>query len=140
MARTMLKSKAMLKEFWAETVAYAVYLSNRSPTRSLKKITPQKAWSGWKPSLKHLRILGSICYVYVPEQQRTKLDDEKEEEYEEQEVKGDNSTPSTPSPSDQPQMYHSISDIYDATKNINGDNLFYLFMNDELPSFEDAIK
>ncbi|KAL0429361.1 UNVERIFIED_CONTAM: Retrovirus-related Pol polyprotein from transposon TNT 1-94 [Sesamum radiatum] len=43
--------------------------------RSLEKITPQEAWSGWKPSVKHLRVFGSICYVHVPEQQRTKLDD-----------------------------------------------------------------
>ncbi|KAL0409127.1 UNVERIFIED_CONTAM: Retrovirus-related Pol polyprotein from transposon TNT 1-94 [Sesamum radiatum] len=75
MARTMLKSKEMPKEFWAEAVACAVYLLNRSPTRSLEKITPQEAWSGWKPSVKHLRVFGSICYVHVPEQQRTKLDD-----------------------------------------------------------------
>ncbi|KAL0394744.1 UNVERIFIED_CONTAM: hypothetical protein Slati_4440600 [Sesamum latifolium] len=67
MARTKLKSKAMLKEFWAEAVAYVVYLSNRSPTRSLEKITPQEAWSRQKPSVKHLRVFGSICYVHVPE-------------------------------------------------------------------------
>ncbi|KAL0334640.1 UNVERIFIED_CONTAM: Copia protein [Sesamum radiatum] len=60
MARTMLKSKEMPKEFWAEAVACAVYLLNRSPTRSLEKITPQEAWSGWKPSVKHLRVFGSI--------------------------------------------------------------------------------
>ncbi|KAL0457721.1 UNVERIFIED_CONTAM: Retrovirus-related Pol polyprotein from transposon TNT 1-94 [Sesamum latifolium] len=75
MARTMLKSKSMPKEFWAEAVACAVYLSNRSPTKSLEKITPQEAWSGWKPSVKHLKVFGSICYVHVQEQQRTKLDD-----------------------------------------------------------------
>ncbi|KAL0356305.1 UNVERIFIED_CONTAM: Retrovirus-related Pol polyprotein from transposon TNT 1-94 [Sesamum radiatum] len=75
MARTMLKKQGMPKEFWAEAVACAVYLLNRSPTRSLEKITPQEAWSGWKPSVKHLRVFGSICYVHVPEQQRTKLDD-----------------------------------------------------------------
>lgn len=75
MARTMLKSQCMPKEFWAEAVACAVYLSNRSPTRSLEKITPQEAWSGWKPSVKHLKVFGSIGYVHVPEQERTKLDD-----------------------------------------------------------------
>lgn len=75
MARTMLPSQCMPKEFWAEAVACAVYLSNRSPTRSLEKITPQEAWSGWKPSVKHLKVFGSIGYVHVPEQERTKLDD-----------------------------------------------------------------
>jgi hypothetical protein len=41
----------------------------------LEKITPQEAWSGWKPSVKHLKVFGSIGYVHVPEQERTKLDD-----------------------------------------------------------------
>lgn len=44
-ARSMLKSKKLPKEFWAEAVACAVYLSNRSPTRSVWGKTPQEAWS-----------------------------------------------------------------------------------------------
>ncbi|KAE8696015.1 hypothetical protein F3Y22_tig00110678pilonHSYRG00437 [Hibiscus syriacus] len=36
MARSMLKSKKLPKEFWAEAVACAVYLTNQSPTRSLE--------------------------------------------------------------------------------------------------------
>ncbi|KAK3037884.1 hypothetical protein RJ639_032114 [Escallonia herrerae] len=75
MARTMLKSKSMPKELWAEAVACAVYLSNRSPTKSLKDVTPQEAWSGLKPNVSHLRVFGSIAYVQVPEQERSKLDD-----------------------------------------------------------------
>ncbi|KAK9100717.1 hypothetical protein Scep_024147 [Stephania cephalantha] len=43
MARSMLKSKKLPKEFWAEAVACAVYLSNRSPTRSVWGKTPQEA-------------------------------------------------------------------------------------------------
>ncbi|KZV28520.1 hypothetical protein F511_15600 [Dorcoceras hygrometricum] len=75
MARTMLKSKNMSKEFWAEVVACAVYLSNRSPTKSLKNVTPQETWSGQTPGVHHLRIFGSIAYAQVPEQERSKLDD-----------------------------------------------------------------
>ncbi|KAM1588480.1 hypothetical protein ACFX10_027488 [Malus domestica] len=37
MARSMLKSKRLPKEMWAEAVACAVYLSNRSPTRNKKR-------------------------------------------------------------------------------------------------------
>ncbi|KAM1810903.1 hypothetical protein ACFX12_027595 [Malus domestica] len=37
MARSMLKSKRLPKELWAEAVACAVYLSNRSPTRNEKR-------------------------------------------------------------------------------------------------------
>ena len=43
MARSMLKSKRLPKEFWAKAVACAVYLSNRSPTKSVWGMTPQEA-------------------------------------------------------------------------------------------------
>ena len=78
MVRSMLKSKHMPKEFWAEAVACALYLSNWSPTRSLQKATPQEKWSGWKPTLSHIRVFGSIAYVHVPDETRVKLDDKSE--------------------------------------------------------------
>ena len=78
MARSMLKSKNMPEEFWAEAVACTVYVSNRSPTKSLKDVTPQEAWSRQKPSVSHLRVFGSIAYVHVPKQERSKLDDRSE--------------------------------------------------------------
>lgn len=71
----MLKAKNMPKEFWAEAVCCAVYLSNRSPTVSVRDQTPQEAWNGKKPSVKHLRVFGSIAYAQVPQQERSKLDD-----------------------------------------------------------------
>ncbi|KAK2979863.1 hypothetical protein RJ640_002776 [Escallonia rubra] len=78
MTRSMLKSKNLPKEFWAEAVDCAVYLSNRSSTRSVWNQTPQEAWSGYKPSVSHLKVFGSIAYVHVPDQQRKKLDDKSE--------------------------------------------------------------
>ena len=78
MARSMLKSKNMPEDFWAEAVACAVYVSNRSPTKSLKDVTPQEAWSRQKPSVSHLRVFGSIAYAHVPKQERSKLDDRSE--------------------------------------------------------------
>ncbi|KAH9648378.1 hypothetical protein KPL70_025559 [Citrus sinensis] len=78
MARSMLKSKRLLKEFWAEAVACAVYFSNRSPTRSVWGKTPQETWSGRKPGITHLRVFGSIAHVHVPDESRAKLDDKSE--------------------------------------------------------------
>jgi len=75
MARNMLKTKKMPKEFWAEAVDCAIYLSNRCPTKSLNGMTPQEAWSRRKPSVSHLKVFGSIGYVHVDDQVRTKLDD-----------------------------------------------------------------
>ena len=77
-ARSMLKSKRMPKEFWAEAVDCAIYLSNRSPTRSVWGKTPQEAWSGRKPGISHLKVFGSIAYAQVPKQKRSKLDDRSE--------------------------------------------------------------
>ncbi|KAK2985140.1 hypothetical protein RJ640_000907 [Escallonia rubra] len=75
MTRSMLKSKKLPNEFWAEAVNCAFYLSNRCLTMSVWNPTPQEAWSGYKPSVSHLKVFGSIAYVYVPDQQRKKLDD-----------------------------------------------------------------
>ena len=77
-ARSMLKSKKLPKEFWAEAVACAVYLANRSPTRSVWGKTPQEAWSGRKPGIAHLRVFGSVAHVHVPDEKRSKLDDKSE--------------------------------------------------------------
>lgn len=78
MTRCILKSKRLPKELWAEAVNCAVYLSNRSPSRSVWNKTPQEAWSGRKPSISHLRVFGSIAYAHVPDQKRSKLDDKSE--------------------------------------------------------------
>ncbi|KAK2973985.1 hypothetical protein RJ640_020431 [Escallonia rubra] len=78
MTQSMLKRKTLPKEFWAKAVDCAVYLSNGCPMRNVWNQTPQEAWSGFKPSLYHLKVFGSIAYVHVHDQQRKKLDDKSE--------------------------------------------------------------
>nr|GEV49966.1 retrovirus-related Pol polyprotein from transposon TNT 1-94 [Tanacetum cinerariifolium] len=75
MVRSMLKTKKMPKEFWAEADDCAVYLLNRCPLKSLDNKTPQEAWNGLKPTVSHLRVFGNIAYVHVLSQRRLKLDD-----------------------------------------------------------------
>ena len=75
MVRSMLKSKDMPKEFWAEAVQCAVYVQNRCPHAKLANQTPQEAWSGHKPTVSHFKVFGSVAYAHVPDQRRTKLDD-----------------------------------------------------------------
>lgn len=65
----------MPNSFWAEAVSCSVYLINRSPTTSIQNITPAEAWSGYKASVKHLKVFGSVAYAHVPAQMRRKLDD-----------------------------------------------------------------
>jgi len=76
MVRTMLKSKNVPKELWAEVVQCAIYVQNRCPHAKLNKKTPQEVWSGRKSSVSHLKVFSSIAYVHVPAQQRTKLEDQ----------------------------------------------------------------
>jgi hypothetical protein len=71
-ARNMLKTKKMSKEFWAEAVDCVVYLLNRHPMKGLNDMTPQEAWNGRKPSDTQLRVFGTIDYVYVNDQIKAK--------------------------------------------------------------------
>lgn len=50
-------------KFWGEAVKTAVYLLNRSPTKSLDGKTPFEVWYGRKPSVRHLRTFG--CKVFA---------------------------------------------------------------------------
>ncbi|KAL4369603.1 hypothetical protein GQ457_05G026510 [Hibiscus cannabinus] len=62
------------KIFWAEAVRTTVYLLNRLLTKAVQDKTLVEAWLGRKPSAKHLRVFGSICYAHIPAQKRSKLD------------------------------------------------------------------
>lgn len=63
MARCLLKSMSVPAKFWGEAVRVAVYLLNRSPTKSLIGKTPFEAWFGRKPAVKHLRTFRCVAYV-----------------------------------------------------------------------------
>ncbi|KAL4366274.1 hypothetical protein GQ457_05G025610 [Hibiscus cannabinus] len=75
MVRSMLKSKKMPKQFWAEAMQCAIYVQNRCPHVKLDDQTPQEAWSGQKPTVSHLKVFGSVAYAHIPDQRRTKLED-----------------------------------------------------------------
>ncbi|RVX02815.1 Retrovirus-related Pol polyprotein from transposon TNT 1-94 [Vitis vinifera] len=74
MTRCMLHEKELPKKLWAEAANTAVFLLNRLPTRVLQKKTPFEAWFGYKPDLKNLRTFGCLCFSYVPQVKRDKLD------------------------------------------------------------------
>ncbi|PRQ23286.1 putative RNA-directed DNA polymerase [Rosa chinensis] len=75
MVRCMLKFKGLPKYFWAEAVSCAVYILNRSPSRSIDGSTPYEVWSGHKPNIQHMRVFGCIAFAHVPDHIRKKLDD-----------------------------------------------------------------
>ncbi|MCH85501.1 retrovirus-related pol polyprotein from transposon tnt 1-94 [Trifolium medium] len=72
--RSMINARRVPKTFWPEAVKWATYVMNRSPTFSVKDMTPEEAWSGSKPSVHHFRIFGCLAHVHIPDKQRKKLD------------------------------------------------------------------
>jgi len=72
-ALTMLEAKQMPKEAWAEAVACAVYLLNRTPCSKTPRLSPYEKYFGKKPYLGHIRKFGSIAYEFVSANQRNKL-------------------------------------------------------------------
>ena len=60
MARYMLHAKNLHYKFWVEAMFCATYLINMTPTKALKDITPEEAWSSRKLDLHHLWIFGYI--------------------------------------------------------------------------------
>jgi hypothetical protein len=49
-----------------------VYVKNRTATNTLNARTPYELWHVEKPSVAHLKVFGSTCYVHIPKDQRTK--------------------------------------------------------------------
>lgn len=74
MVRCMLHEKGLPKEYWAEAANTAVFLLNRLPTKAVDGKTPFEAWYGYKPLLKNIKIFGCLCFTYVPQIKRDKLD------------------------------------------------------------------
>ena len=54
-ACTMLDTSEAPLELWAEAILAAAYIRNRLPTRTLNGMTPHEAWTGQKPSIRHIR-------------------------------------------------------------------------------------
>lgn len=72
--RSMLSGAGLPQRFWAEALATAAYLRNRSPTKALEKKTPYEAWTGEKPVVDHLRAFGCQAFAHIPKDERKKLD------------------------------------------------------------------
>ena len=72
--RSMLMDAKLPHKFWGEALSTAVYLRNRSPTRTVEGNTPFEAWTGKNPTVCHLRVFGCDAYAHIPKDERGKLD------------------------------------------------------------------
>ena len=70
----MMFHAGMPKQFWAEAIHTATYVHNRSPTSSLKEVTPFERFFGQKPDVSNLRVFGCIAFKHIPDAKRRKLD------------------------------------------------------------------
>lgn len=75
MACSLLKSMNVPAKFWREAVITAVYLLNRSTTKSLDGKTPYEVWHNKKLSMHHLRMFGCVVHVKTVQLDVKKLDD-----------------------------------------------------------------
>src|SRR5580765_5080881 len=73
-ARTMLYSKNLPKNLWAEAVNTVVYVLNRTGNSGHEGKTPYELWYDKKQNINHLKIFGSEVYVHVPKEKRRKWD------------------------------------------------------------------
>lgn len=62
------------KGLWAELAGTFIYLRNRFPHRSIQKQIPYTLMFERKCSVRHLKVIGSLAYVYVEKNKRDKLD------------------------------------------------------------------
>jgi len=57
-------------DLWTEEMGHACSLIIQSPSSSLANTISHEAWTGKKPFLKHLILVGFDVYVHVPKENR----------------------------------------------------------------------
>ncbi|KAH9779126.1 hypothetical protein KPL71_007607 [Citrus sinensis] len=72
--RSMLHAKNVPGIFWAEGMRTAAHVINKLPQPRLEFVSPfEKLWNK-KPRVSYLRVFGCVCYVFVPDHLRSKID------------------------------------------------------------------
>jgi hypothetical protein len=74
MARCLLHDAGLPDSFWSYTVLHCSHILNLLPSHSIhEKTTPLELFTGNKPSLTHLRILGCKAYAHIPKEKCDKF-------------------------------------------------------------------
>jgi transposase InsO family protein len=63
--RCILDDARLSKKYWTFAVSFAVYIKNRTPTRSVVGKTPYVAWDRRKPSLTLFSMSGCLGFIHV---------------------------------------------------------------------------
>ncbi len=73
-ARSMIRAQGLDLECWTKAVNTMVYIENGCPVKALDSKTPQKAWTGKKPDIFHLKVFNYKTYAHIPDEKRSKLE------------------------------------------------------------------
>ena len=71
--QAMLYDEGLPNNQWCKAISTAVYLKNRSSTKSLKRITPYESDTSSKPDLSNLHRLGCVIYHHNKDPKCTKF-------------------------------------------------------------------
>ena len=72
--RALIIESNLAKKYWGDAILSATYLYNRTPNSTIEYKTPYELKYGYKPSIKNIKIWGSLAYKREPTELITKLD------------------------------------------------------------------
>ena len=72
-ARAIMSENNFPPKLWGECIKAAAYLKDRTPTRTLKDMTPHEAYYGSKPDISHLRELGCRTFILTQSERHRKI-------------------------------------------------------------------
>jgi hypothetical protein len=73
MVNCMIQSKGSSLKYWEEAINCANYIVNRTPTKALKNITLEEAWTKIKLDVSHFCVFDSIAWAHNPDEKRKAL-------------------------------------------------------------------
>ena len=79
--KTMIHDQDLPMHLCVEATRMKFYVHNILSHSSLGFKTPKEMFIGKNPELSHLKIVGSIVYVHISKEKRTKLDPSEKREY-----------------------------------------------------------
>jgi hypothetical protein len=75
----MIHGKGLATHFWGEAVNTACYVISRVYLRPGTEKTPYEIWTNKKPTVKHLHVFGSKCYILLDKENLDKFDTKSDE-------------------------------------------------------------
>lgn len=76
--RTLLRHDRLPRSFWAEAAPFSTHVRNIMFAPSHDDTTSHEIVYGVKPRMDHLRVFVCLCWVFIPEEKRKKLDSQAE--------------------------------------------------------------